>query len=1103
MKNYLETLVGTSTWDEYLSGPALGFDYLTYRLPFWAVGELLDISVTQLLLIQRIILQVFGFVGAFLLSRDYIIRYHKTNRIAYIIIASALAGLIYGINPSFLIGDSFWLGIEFAYLSFPWIIWTFNKVVFDRNWKYIFLCAILMSLNISEHFWTTAFPIFLFFYAVSTTILFTIKHRKLTLFPIAAFGILIASFASLISYRLIGKITTISPYQLSQTLLGLDVDWQNGTVQNMLRASTHLDLPFIYQTSNSYLSFLNSLMLLTVLIPFIALIAILLYRKNWIVNFYTALLGISILPFFSGSPFKGLHYWLFFSTPFAPSFRSWRVPDSFIAISLAVLIGFTIFYLLNRLSTYQTKNKSEYKLKILNLRKYTYIFVIAGMFFLSTIYSWPLFTGDVNGMLKSVDLPQAYLEAHSFLDQQPGNFRTIYIPDFLYSYGEGSGLKPFWSPEKGAIEEFLIYPVAKPALPPLGWYSHFYFQTLSPRYHSLLSNDDFASLSRFLTWANIKYLVIHDDIPSISSDTKSYIDKLSNSKYFRLAFQSDFIYIFENVLADENKFSTSTRPILVDGGYRVAASFYARFENQTEYAFIFADQHPTIDLNNYGVILSDKHPDQLVSDFMFTSFTHGINKVYLYPYAREHNPEEKWSRASYLDPHQNEWHPYISSWQNYSWDFDYGKGLIFTNNSDDVLTIPISVNESGNYYLLIRYLANTHGGTFDVSVGGKTMKIKSIDAYNGFFWAKLPIELTKGHNEITISNKEGFNALSVLYVLPETEYYTIYNNASQALLTKNVINPNNRLSFTKNIINNTGIAHDSMTFSSFEEGYGGWQIDTQQDSDAFDLIIDSDDHFAGNYSLKVISNAERERWSWIRSDWIDVAEGERYTLVTHMKGSNVNASHIVLEAFDQYNNRSFQLGQVPSDGYGTFDWRTTTGSFVIPQNVTKIRIDLNAGWPENSSQEAITWFDDIVLYQSGISASSVEELFQHDSHPVDILKEQKISPSMWIVKVNSDKPFILSFPESYNPNWKAFVKEDLSESQLTNSITNGFWIKETGEIDIIVEYLPQRWYQLGLALSLLTILAWSSYIAIQKKLIKTPSRQAILEIVKRVLQKHL
>ena len=71
------------------------------------------------------------------------------------------------------------------------------------------------------------------------------------------------------------------------------------------------------------------------------------------------------------------------------------------------------------------------------------------------------------------------------------------------------------------------------------------------------------------------------------------------------------------------------------------------------------------------------------------------------------------------------------------------------------------------------------------------------------------------------------------------------------------------------------------------------------------------------------------------------------------------------------------------------------------------------------------------------------------------------------------KPFMLSFVEAYDPLWEARVYKDGEKIETVKSIPlysviNGFWINETGDIEIVIRYKLQDWFEIGLTISTLS-----------------------------------
>ncbi|MEM2613962.1 MAG: alpha-(1-_3)-arabinofuranosyltransferase family protein [Nitrososphaerota archaeon] len=89
----------------------------------------------------------------------------------------------------------------------------------------------------------------------------------------------------------------------------------------------------------------------------------------------------------------------------------------------------------------------------------------------------------------------------------------------------------------------------------------------------------------------------------------------------------------------------------------------------------------------------------------------------------------------------------------------------------------------------------------------------------------------------------------------------------------------------------------------------------------------------------------------------------------------------------------------------------------------------------------------------------------------EVLNYTKVNPTLWKARVNASKPFILSFSESYDSSWEARIYkngklvEKVSPIPLYG-IINGFPINATGEnLEVVIRYTPQDWFETGLAVS--------------------------------------
>jgi len=125
-----------------------------------------------------------------------------------------------------------------------------------------------------------------------------------------------------------------------------------------------------------------------------------------------------------------------------------------------------------------------------------------------------------------------------------------------------------------------------------------------------------------------------------------------------------------------------------------------------------------------------------------------------------------------------------------------------------------------------------------------------------------------------------------------------------------------------------------------------------------------------SFQLSTTDNTKNRRSSIIGNE-IDVKAGQKYQLVSHMKLNKwATASNAALEAFNETSGRWYQLMRCPSGTNGPLEWREFACHRIIPENTTKIRPVLNAGWSSQPKEEAITWFDSI--YVTNFEAFSVD-----------------------------------------------------------------------------------------------------------------------------------
>jgi len=245
-------------------------------------------------------------------------------------------------------------------------------------------------------------------------------------------------------------------------------------------------------------------------------------------------------------------------------------------------------------------------------------------------------------------------------------------------------------------------------------------------------------------------------------------------------------------------------------------------------------------------------------------------------------------------------------------------------------------------------------------------------------------------------------------------------------------------------------------------------------TDRYTVTLDDTTKWSGEYSLKVETHyfAGGGRMAgWVMGENIEVTPGDWYLFESHMKWNNIAWVHSVIYGYNTNTGGWEQLVHNPSIRSGQSDWKEYRCVFKIPDGITKIQPRLGIGWVQDDQiGNGVVWFDDINIYKPEIMPCESE-------NGVNLMDLKKIRSTKYIVNVEASAPFMLSFAESYDPLWAAYVNGKEYKSMPLYSVINGFWIDEAGELEITIEYKSQRWFYYGSAVTLLTIIGCALYLA--------------------------
>jgi hypothetical protein len=173
------------------------------------------------------------------------------------------------------------------------------------------------------------------------------------------------------------------------------------------------------------------------------------------------------------------------------------------------------------------------------------------------------------------------------------------------------------------------------------------------------------------------------------------------------------------------------------------------------------------------------------------------------------------------------------------------------------------------------------------------------------------------------------------------------------------------------------------------------------------------------------------------------------------------------DARKEFNLRN-DIGQVPK-------W------FYFTANLT------SGNTPLKISSNNQTSLSKMIIYSDSYENETVNELFAPKGVPATMLQFNAVDPTHYVAKVNATIPFVLRLNENdkriaSNPlPWVANINGNQYHSVSLYQDGTAFFIPETGELEVKVEYVPQKWFYLGLVVTIITIIGSLAYLMWQRR----------------------
>ena len=992
-------------WNIKGSMPNFGeLSKLIIMYPYYKLALLLNISTGSfgkgIILGALFVASVSAYYASSTLLRG---AYKKING-KFVFIASMISALTYMLNPWAMDRIIHW-GLLISYGFMPLFLIMYIKSLETNKIKYAIATAFLWCLvSFSPHY--VIFGGFFIFLWLLFSMFFDIRNgHMLKLYKNIKTTILITLFYMAFSAY------WIMPYIVSSfiSFIGPPSNWlfTQESVDGLSRLSNLVNVFRLLGYSwplVSYEPYSDTLripwLFSSFIIPVTAFLALILRPKDKNVWFFS-LVSIVLISMGAGTrgPISSIYLWLCFDTPISNVF-GWYIRDpnkwvGLLALTYSLLISITVYELLQKkwtkinFSVIFTNKTCTVKL---NSVICTFIPIILILSFL--LYVSPTVTGYFNDIYDPVKVPQEYYTVNEWLANETDEFKVMWLSHYL----EG---KTTWNPNLPARIEYMSS--AKPTFRPAFAYMYYYYQYIYP---NLLKSGGI-NYSKYFDFLGVRYIIIINDIEGAEKLVEQEIKVIKEQKDLEFVKQEGFMYVFENKKYASQVFVPLQNSLVLGGLDAFSSLSSIKKFKPSKSSLLFLEQKPYKAENilsftsiSDNIILYNKNSlDDIALSFLDDKYT-----IAPFEHTNQQDFRRGWGKINIYIIEQ--W-PHTVSQEYKGWDFDYGKGHVFTiTSARSDLNMTINIEKTDTYHLYARYFQNHNGGYISikidgVNIGGIHTKKQSQE---GFKWKKInTITLDKGKHIITLQNEKGFNAVNMLALIPSEKIKEYVDNAYKlADKLRNIYVLEAESSFNYKNARSNGQA---MILKSISE------------------LSVSIDILKENSKYQIAINA------------LTCPDCKPITLEIGNKEYNINLNNSKEE------QRLIYLEPI----------KLQRGSYQL-----KIK----------SAERAE--IDNIIIYSTN-GNETLEDIFTSNETPASVTYEM-IDPTKYIARVNASRPFMLAFAEAYDPMWIAHSDDYFTRSIPLYSVINGFYINKTGNYDLLIEFEPQKWFYVGMWITIISLI---------------------------------
>src|SRR5919106_6026001 len=792
------------TWDEHAQrSNLLGLTQVDLYTPAIIVSSVIDTPNTIIYLVYFVVLGSVSGVFSFKLAEYVMVRMNLKPRFEFAIVSS-----LFFMFATFVVGTAFHPGITFSFYLSPLVFYLLIKGVEEDRISYLLLSSVIYAL-LAHGLHFVVFGLIIILSYIVYDLLYRIlvqRFRSFSSLKRAAWYtlIIIGPFIALNSYWLIPNLY-FSGLSLNPNLIAEESSnrlYRNSDIINIFSVRASI-LKSFYPYSESELTYMN---ILSITLTVIAVSSLVLYKPNKLLIYLATFLALSAITSVVPHYLPDLYNWLIFEMP-GSSFYSWvfRVPrfSYFMIIPISVMLSLSSFRIYQIFLNRQRTRRFS--------KAVGSVFLAVVLVF-SLVPNYILLTGDFNGLHRSHELPRDYMDMLAFLEKQEDsdveNYKSIWGPRY-------AGSNSSWSNNPiGRLEEQISPINTFNGKQTLNNYIYPVIFGIRYPFDSIVYDGQTNNLNEFLSPLNIKYIVVHDDIRSLRNKIDKMSTALSNQKGLESTqFGSGSTHIY-TIKEPAEQFSIKQNTILIQGGGLLRFDSVFRAEdiivNSSGNNNGKNNTEATALSNSIGVFFSDMSLEQNpemwnLSDTLipekklsYAEYMLDKNDVIVIPpsaYTNNFAPLELWSETLMNRPSAG-----LSSLSlelhrrgiELPYQFDYGKNIVFTSANNSKLAIPISLSEAGGreYKVLLRYFANEKGGLLDFNLGGKSLELETKSHVNRFIWADLGTvgsSSEQGTQTLSIENRNGFNALNLIALVPNEKYEQYKAEFINSLHDKDII----------------------------------------------------------------------------------------------------------------------------------------------------------------------------------------------------------------------------------------------------------------------------------------------------------------------------